>query len=267
MEVKKTNRMSLKGNNMLYFLTGLNLTLLLVLGLFSIKNAPEEIEYEESPRLVTTSEVRLFEIPQPETPLPIITEIPPSPPIPQEIETTPEPIPEPPMAIQNHVAPTIPSAPTKGPVPKGNLDTLRVIAAKAPLEGRVLDPVPVNRVKNMAVYPGCEKYRGDKRQLVRCFGEQLSKDMISNMYTKFPNVDKEIVKVKLEFLVNTDGEIIDINAVNGDDIFKPQAKKALEKAAENLIRQGKKIEPATMENESKAILIFQTTLMLQNPNY
>ena len=125
----------------------------------------------------------------------------------------------------------------------------------------------MNRVQNMAVYPGCEKHRGDKRALIQCFGDQLTRDILRYLDTEFPNIDKERVAVQLEFHVSTTGEIINVNPRAGDDIFKPEAKRALERAAQNLKQRNRKIEPATMANGDKATLIFQNNVILQNPDY
>ena len=273
MEVKKTNKASLKGNNVLYFLGGLNLVLLLVWGIFNYQNTPNEVVFEEPQEIVETSEVMLIEIPEPETPPPPPPPSdepppPPPPPIPEEIEETPEPVPPPPIAEQKRTPPPIPTGlPAQGPPKKVDLSGLKTKADEAPKEERVTKPVTVNRVKDMAVYPGCEKFRGDKRKLITCFGEQLTNDILRYLDTEFPDINKDRVAVQLEFHVNTKGEIVDINPKAGDDIFKPEAKRALERAADNLKRRGKMIEPATMANGDKAILIFQNNVILQNPDY
>lgn len=273
MEVKKTNKASLKGNNMLYFLGGLNVVLLVVWGLFSYQNTPDEVVIEEAPEVVETSEVMLIEIPEPETPPPPPPPSdepppPPPPPIPEEIEETPEPVPPPPIQEQKHTPPPMPTGPpATGPVKKVDLSGLKTQTEAAPKEERVAEPVTVNRVKDMAVYPGCEKFRGKKRELIKCFGDNLSKDIMRYLDTEFPDVNKERVAVQLEFHVSPTGEIINVNPKAGDNIFKPEAKRALERAAENLVRRGKKIEPATMADGSKATLIFQNNVILQNPDY
>lgn len=273
MEVKKTDKASLKGNNMLYFLGGLNLVLLVVLGLFHYSSAPEKIEIAEPQEIVETTEAVLIEIPQPETPPPPPppTDEPPPPPppeIPQMIEETPEPVPPPPIAEQKHTPPAIPTGPVStGPVKKVDLSGLRTQTEAAPQEERVVEPVTVNRVKDMAVYPGCENKRGNKKELVQCFGDLLSKDILRYLNTEFPNIDKERVAVQLEFVVNTDGYIEKVNPIRGDDVFKPEAKRALEKASEYLRSKGRKIEPAKMADGSKAPLIFQNNVVLQNPDY
>ena len=273
MEVKKTDKADLKGNNMLYFLGGLNLVLLLVWGLFNFQSVPEEVKFVEAPPIVESTEAILIEIPEPETPPPPPppeNEPPPPPPpqIPQEIIQTPEPVPPPPIAEQKHTPPPINTGPpSTGPVKKIDLGNIQKKAEAAPKEERVAEPVTVNRVKDMAIYPGCEKFRGNKRELIKCFGDELTKDILRYLDTEFPDVKKDKVAVQLEFHVSTDGRIVDINPKAGDDVFKPEAKRALQKAADNLVSKGKKIEPATMADGTKAILIFQNNVILQNPDY
>ena len=273
MEVKKTDKASLRGNNMLYFLGGLNLVLLIVLGLFNYTNTPKKLVIEEPQEIVETTEAVLIEIPEPETPPPPpppSDEPPPPPPpeIPQMIEETPEPVPPPPIAEQKHTPPNIPTGPVStGPVKKVDLSGLKTKTEAAPKEERVTEPVTVNRVKDMAVYPGCEKLRGNKKELVQCFGAELSKDILRYLDNEFPDIDKDKVAVQLEFVVNTDGYIEKVNPIRGDDIFKPEAKRALEKAADYLRSKGKRIEPAKMADGSKAPLIFQNNVVLQNPDY
>lgn len=273
MEVKKTNKASLKGNNMLYFLGGLNLVLLMIWGAFSYQQYEKEAVIEEPQQIVETTEAVLIEIPEPDTPPPPPPpqdEPPPPPPpeIPEIIEETPEPVPPPPIAEQKHKAPDIPTGPVStGPVKQVDLSGLKTKTEAAPKEERVVEPVTVNRVADMAVYPGCEKFNGKKRKLIACFGEKLSKDILKYLDTDFPDVDKEKVMVQLEFVVSTDGYIEKINPKRGDDVFKPEAKRALEKVSAYLKKKNKKIKPAKMADGSKAPLIFQRAVVLQNPDY
>lgn len=271
MEIKKTDKASLKGNNILYLLAGLNIILLVVWGLFSYKTAPEKVEIVEAPPIVESSDVILIEIPEPEIPPPPpppdeAPPPPPPPPVPEEIEQTPEPVPPPPIQEQKHTPPPIPTTPTTTAPPKRDLSHLQNRAEEVK-DQRTVEPVTVNRVQNMAVYPGCEKHKGDKRALITCFGDQLSRDILRYLDTEFPNVNKERVAVQLEFHVSTEGEIVNVYPKAGDDIFKPEAKRALERAAQYLKQRGRKIEPATMANGDKATLIFQNNVVLQNPDY
>lgn len=274
MEVKKTDKASLKGNNMLYFLGGLNVVLLLIWGAFNYQQHEKVVVIEEPQEIVETTEAVLVEIPEPETPPPPPPpqdEPPPPPPpeIPQMIEETPEPVPPPPIAEQKHKAPDIPTGPVStGPVKKVDLSGLKTKTEAAPKEEREVEPVTVNRVAEMAVYPGCEKSKGKgTRALVGCLGEKLSKDILKYLDTEFPDVDKAKVAVQLEFIIGTDGYIQKIQPKRGDDVFKPEAKRAMEKVADYLRRKGKKIQPAKMSDGSQVPLIFTQPVILQNPDY
>ncbi|MGI9525613.1 MAG: hypothetical protein ACR2MS_00720 [Weeksellaceae bacterium] len=270
MEVKKTDKASLKGNNILYFLGGLNVVLLVVLGLFSYQKVEKQAVIEEAPEVTVNTEAMLYEIPEPETPPPPPPPSdepppPPPPPIPTAIEETPEPVPPPPIKEQKVAPPEVPVVASK-PGPKVDLSHLKSKTEEAPKEERVTEPVTVNRVADMAVYPGCEKFRGNKRELIKCFGQELQNDILRYLDTEFPDTDKKQVAVQLEFHVTPEGYISNITPKRGDDVFKPQAKEALERAADYLKRKGRKIEPAKMADGTKATLIFNNSVVLQNPN-
>lgn len=272
MEVKKTDKASLKGSNMLYFLFGLNAVLLLVFLLFNYRKPEPPPVKIEKPEIVETTEAVIISIPEPETPPPPPppdNEPPPPPPpeVPMQIEETPEPVEVPDLAEQEPVKPQIPTGPVStGPVKKVDLSGLKKRAAAAPKEERTA-PVTINRVQNMAIYPGCEKYRGNKRELIKCFGKEFGEDILRFMDNEFPDIDKEYVAVKVEFHVDKDGTIKNVNPKFGDDIFKPESKRAVEKAAAYLKRRNRLIEPATMADGSKATLIFSQRLTLKNPDY
>ncbi|MBV7441065.1 hypothetical protein KRX57_06495 [Weeksellaceae bacterium TAE3-ERU29] len=276
MEVKKSQKASLQKSSMLYFLIGLNVVLLVILLMFNYKYydvAP--VEEEQLAEVEPPTEAILINIPEPKTPPPPpppSDEPPPPPPpvVPTEIKTTPEPVPPPPIQDQN--TPTPPEIPTSnvsaGPPPKIDLGGLKSRVNEAPKkEERTVTVVTVNRVAEMAVYPGCEKYKGNKRELIKCFGDKLGEDILRYLDTEFPDVNKETVGVRLEFHVDQNGYITNINPKHGDDVFKPEAKRALEKTAEYLRRKGQVIEPAKMDDGSKAILIFNQDVKLRNPNY
>ena len=276
MEVKKSQKASLQKSSMLYFLIGLNVVLLAVLLMFNYKYYNEAPVVEEA--MVDApppTEAVLIDIPEPKTPPPPppkADEPPPPPPpvVPEEIKTSPEPV-EPPPLKNLDDRPTPPDIPTTtakaGPVGKVNLDGLKSRVNEAPKKEERTVTVTVNRVAQMAVYPGCEKYRGNKRELIKCFGEQLGDDILKYLDTEFPDVNKETVGVRLEFHVDQNGYITNIDPKFGDEVFKPEAKRALEKTAEYLRRKGQVIEPARMDDGSKAILIFTQDVKLRNPNY
>ncbi|MFU2118898.1 hypothetical protein ACLQ9O_07100 [Ornithobacterium rhinotracheale] len=276
MEVKKSQNANVQKSSMLYFLIGLNVVLLAILLMFNYKQYDEAlVKEEEFAEVEAPTEAVLVEIPEPKTPPPPppkADEPPPPPPpvVPQEIEQSPKPGPPPPIQDQNTpTPPKINLAPSHstGEVKKVDLSALKQKTQEAPKEERVAEAVTVNRVDQMAVYPGCEKYKGKKRELIKCFGEKLGDDILKYLNTEFPDVNKETVGVRLEFHVDENGYITNINPKFGDDIFKPEAKRALEKTADYLRRKGQTIEPARMSNGDKVKLIFTQDVKLKNPNY
>lgn len=130
-------------------------------------------------------------------------------------------------------------------------------------EERVLKPMSVTRVSEMAVFPGCESYRGDKRKLITCFSDKLGGEILKYLNNEFPDVNKDAVQVRLEFHIDQNGYITHIDPKYGDEVFKPEAKRALERVAEYLRRKNKLIEPARMNNGEKVELIFTQDVKLQ----
>ena len=268
MEVKKSKQKSLNKNRTLYFLLGLNFVLLGVYGLFEIQNSIESVEQKEITLVQTTppTSILIAERSEEEQPLPEIDEpLPPPPLIPQDIEETEETIELTPIENQEVKRPSLPNVTSIKSPDKINIDDLFDKVQAAPKEERVPDPVPVSKVTNMAVYPGCEAYEGKKRELVRCFGDNLSKDLIKFLNTEYPETSKPRVQVQLEFHINTEGEIVNINAKRGDEEFMPQAMRALENVSKYLNKSNKKIKPATMDGDKEVTLIFQNNVILQKP--
>ena len=268
MEIKKSKQKSLNKNRTLYFLLGLNLVLLGIFGLFSLQNSVEPLAQEESILIKNTPplSVLIAERPVDDQPLPALDEaLPPPPLVPQDIEETLEPTEPAPLEDQKIIKPNLPEVVSIKSPDKIRLDDLFDKVQEAPKEERILDPLPVSKVTNMAVYPGCEAYEGNKRELVRCFGDNLSKDLMKFLDTEYPKTSKPRVQVQLEFHIDTDGEIVNINAKRGDEEFKPQAMRAMENVSKYLIKSNKKIQPATLDGDKKVTLIFQNNVILQNP--
>lgn len=270
MKPKKTEKASLKGRNIFYFLIGLNLVLLGVWMLFGIQTmasdfkevvSVEKINYDPSKMYVVEKEIPEEKLPEPEEiPLPEpdidltdLVEV--DEPLDKQPDLTP--IDEPKITDIT----TTPVNPPRNVIK--NFEKLKNDAEN--VKEVVLEPVSANVVTTMAIYPGCEKFEGDKRALVNCFSSELGKDILQYLNTEFPDTKKDKVAVQLEFNVNTKGEIVDIVPARGDEEFKLQAKEALEKVAKKLKRKGKLIVPAKMKDDSKAILKFQRGVVLEKP--
>lgn len=142
------------------------------------------------------------------------------------------------------------------------------------------EPVTVNKVRDMAIYPGCEELKGDNKELILCFAEKLNDDFSRNFDMRFPTetmivkgkpverpIDREIISVLLEFHVNTEGEITDVTAKKGDAVIFSRAKYALKRVAKDLKKQGKKIIPAKMADGSDVTITMSLPVRLRNPKY
>lgn len=268
MNAKKTKKASLEGRRVFYFLIGLNLVLLGVWMLFGMQTINSDfVELAEVDREIEPVSVPVYdikeEIPEFKEPEPEIEKIPEPELI--DIEEVNEPLEE---TIEfkepERILPDIPIGKTTKPKQEFNLTILKE-KAEALKEETTLAPMSPARVDQMAIYPGCERHKGDKRALMNCFSKKLSSDMISYLDTEYPDVEKETLRVQLEFVVNTKGEIVEINPAHGDKEFKPQAKEALEKVASKLKRKNRKIIPAKMDTGEDVLLKFKNTVKLKKP--
>lgn len=268
MNAKKTKEASLEGRSVFYFLIGLNLVLLGVWMLFGMQTINSdfvevvEVRKEKEAEVIPVYEIE-EKIPEYKEPEPEIEKIPEPELI--DIEEVKEPLEEPVELKEPERIPfDVPIGKTTKPKQDFDLTALKE-KAEALKEETTLAPMSPTRVDQMAIYPGCEKYEGQKRALMKCFSEKLSADMIKYLDTEYPDVDKDMVQVQLEFLVDTKGEIVDVNPVRGDNEFKPQAKEALEKVAQRLKRKNKKITPAKMNTGEEVLLQFKNTVKLKRP--
>ena len=129
----------------------------------------------------------------------------------------------------------------------------------------------------MAIYPGCEEYKGNQESLIKCFKENFTKDLFRYLDTESPyrmnskdNKDirepKDSLTAKLQLEVDKNGYITNITSAENNSDFKKRIEQALISVKENLIENRKMIEPAKLDNSS-AKLKFNQTITLKNPNY
>ena len=130
------------------------------------------------------------------------------------------------------------------------------------------EPVTIDKVKNMAIYPGCEEFKRNNRDLIMCFGEKLNNDFLKYLDITFLlDDDREIISAILEFHVDTKGEITAVTAKKGDEIIFSSAEYALKRVAEVLKEQGRKIIPTKIADGSDTTLIMNLPIMVRNPKY
>lgn len=237
----------------------------MLFGMQTISSDFKEVVINEKPK-TDAADVFVIEKELPKEVEPIVDEPLLEPEIPEEIKEVDVPLETPPEIITPIKKP--PKLISSDHVKKPNADinvTHLIESAEKVNEERELKPMSPNVVRTMAIYPGCEAHKGDKRALVNCFSQELGKDILKNLDRDFPETQKDKVAVLLEFHVNTQGEIVNIEPTRGDDEFKSQAKEALEKVAQKMKKRGKLIVPAKMSDESLAILKFQRSVVLEKP--
>lgn len=131
--------------------------------------------------------------------------------------------------------------------PNGNGDGI-----KEPKEPKADGTFKARDVKFMAVYPGCEKLRNDKTALQDCMSKNLNKELSNqlNDFSEFAvtnNISE--ANAKLLFVVDKNGRIVQVEAIKGgNQNLSAESKKALERISEKLIRKGKYIEPAKLND-------------------
>lgn len=117
------------------------------------------------------------------------------------------------------------------------------------------DVYTARQVTKMVVFPGCEKFTTNT-DLQKCFTEKLTKQLSKDLDPQidfFLGLRTTGFVAKIEFVVNKQGELIEIkNIAGGNSQFG-------NKAVESLVNYSKRltIQPAILENNEPVNLIFQ----------
>ena len=128
--------------------------------------------------------------------------------------------------------------------------------------------ISASKAKVMAIFPGCEKEaKNGNAALTKCMSDKLSNELSYNLdnYAEIAQQENKTSAVaKMQFIVNRNGEITQVNSANGSDVtLGKEAKKALEKINKDLARKGKKIKPAKYDDGTDADLIFSIPVRFQ----
>lgn len=115
-------------------------------------------------------------------------------------------------------------------------------------------------VSEMAIYPGCEKFVGNNKKLQDCMASNLNKELgiqLSEFNDKARNENIDVAVAKLKFVVDVNGRIVQIKALNGgNESLSQEAQKAMEQISERLKQKNKIIKPAKLSDGTPANLIF-----------
>src|SRR5690606_39934395 len=136
--------------------------------------------------------------------------------------------------------------------------------------GKGTNPAPTGnysarQVSEMAIYPGCERHRGDKTKLTQCFQNNLTQELIdqlSDVAEIMNNRGESQAVTRLQFVVDKSGKIIQVQAQQGvgggiNVELGKEAEKALQRIASRLANRGRTIQPAKLEDGSEVNLSFQ----------
>lgn len=126
-------------------------------------------------------------------------------------------------------------------------------------------------VKDMAIYPGCEKLKGEKDKLQACMQKELQKelnDQLSDFAETMNDSGESRAVARVQFIVDKSGKITQIKAVEagGSNINKKlatEAEKAMQRISSRLTARGKTIEPAKLEDGSSVNLVFVLPVTFQ----
>ena len=120
----------------------------------------------------------------------------------------------------------------------------------------------------MAIYPGCEsESKKGNAALTKCMSDKISKELggeLSDFAETASQKNLGTAVAKMQFIVNKNGEISQVKPLSGSnqDLGK-EAKSALERINKQILRKGKKITPAKLEDGSDANLIFSIPVRFQ----
>lgn len=115
-------------------------------------------------------------------------------------------------------------------------------------------------VKEMAIFPGCERFAGNNEKLQDCMSEQLQNEL-GNQLSDFENIahrqNINEAMAKVQFIIDKSGKIIDVKPLNGGNVeLSKEAKQALERISKRMVQKGKFIKPAKFEDGTAVNVTF-----------
>lgn len=154
----------------------------------------------------------------------------------------------------------------------GKTDVTGAQNVKTIPEGKPIDTKPerirATQAKVMAVYPGCEKEisKGNDA-LTKCMSDRLSRDLSDELQNFGSIAERQNIQkamAKMQFVVNTNGEITSIKPLSGSQKeLSVESQKALERINQRMVRRGKTIQAAQSQNGQNANLIFSIPVNFQ----
>ncbi len=144
--------------------------------------------------------------------------------------------------------------------PEGPKEIKPVINANATITAR--------QASVMAIFPGCEsESKKGNDALTKCMSDKISKELgyeLSDFAETAQRNNINSANAKMQFIVNKNGEISQVKSMSGSNQYLgKEAKSALERINKQILRKGKKITPAKLEDGSDANLLFSIPVKFQ----
>lgn len=116
------------------------------------------------------------------------------------------------------------------------------------------------QVTEMAVFPGCEKFAGNKTKLTSCMSEQLQKELIGQLSDFEITAQRQGINealAKVQFVIDKSGKIVEVKTLNGGNVeLSKESKEALERISKRMVQKGRYIKPAKFNDGTPVNLIF-----------
>lgn len=277
-------RMSERSTLLRAFLIGILFLGVVTAGILAYNTVFNRKDKVETEVVVTLADVEQPEIIEEEEIKP--EEEPPPPPPEPEVAQVNAAIPEP----KEDVKIEVPPAKQEDMVDKqiSNVDkegekTNTIISKPKEPEGTGTTPAPkpapvgnftARQVNEMAIFPGCEKHKGDKTQLTRCLSTKLSEelyDQLQDFSDNMSNRGESSAVAKVRFVVDKSGKIIQVQALQGSGggvnaELGRESEKALKAIATRLSSRGRLITPAKLEDGSSVNLQFDLPVTWKTAN-
>lgn len=220
--------------------------------------------------------------------------------IPEDTPPPPPPPPEPEVAQVNAVIPE-PKEDVKIEVPPAKQDDMKdkqisnvdkegektttIVSKPKEPEGTGTVPAPpappapvgnftARQVKDMAIFPGCEKFKGDKAKLTQCMSQKLNEelaDQLADFSDRMSDRGESSAVAKVRFVIDKSGKIIQVQALQGgaggvNAELGRESERALKTIATRLASRGKIIAPAKLEDGSNVNLQFDLPVTWRSAN-
>lgn len=150
---------------------------------------------------------------------------------------------------------------------------LFVITSIEFLSGQNTENTEENKIdtpQRAMIYPGCEKYKDNNRELYSCFNENFKRELERHLPILKMNFDEPKVLVKLVFSIEKNG-YIQLNESHSDDVsgkyeaFAVEGFRSLANKLNSLVDKNKGIKPAIGYDESPVIMEYTVPLTFTPP--